>query len=341
MGAIDLEALLSPVSEEAPSGEDLEYDAAFLELERVAEGKPEQQMGDEVIPGEDPVWGEVQKQALELSTRTRDLRIAMHILRSTAHLEDLSGVRDALALVRGLVRDFWTSVHPQLDPDDENDPTMRVNILVGLCGNAVLSSLRGTPLLRSQLAGTFAYKDILVARGDVQVPDDSDPPSMGLITGAFSECDLDDLQATTEACSAARELAAGIEADLTDLVGASQSADLSALPSLLGEIHSFLAECLANRGVAVEGVEGAVEAAGGETGGAAISGEIQSREDVIRMLEKISRYYERAEPSSPVPILMERARRLVHANFMELIEDLAPEGLTQVQAIRGKRAEDE
>jgi type VI secretion system protein ImpA len=59
------------------------------------------------------------------------------------------------------------------------------------------------------------------------------------------------------------------------------------------------------------------------------------------MLEKISRYYERAEPSSPVPILMERARRLVHANFMELIEDLAPEGLTQVQAIRGKRDEEE
>ena len=341
MGAIDLEALLSPISEEAPSGEDLEYDAGFLELERVAEGKPEQQMGDEVIPGEDPAWGEVQKQAIELSARTRDLRVAMHILRSTAHLEDLNGVRDALALVRGLVREFWSSVHPQLDPEDDNDPTMRVNILVGLCGTAVLSALRETPLLRSQLAGTFAYKDILVARGELQAPEGSDPPSMGLITGAFSECDLDELQATTEACAAAREQAAEIEVDLTELVGASQSADLSALPSLLSEIHSFLAECLGNRGVAVDGVEGAVEEGGGETSGPGISGEIQSREDVIRMLEKISRYYERQEPASPVPILMERARRLVHANFMELIEDLAPDGLAQVQNISGKRVEEE
>jgi type VI secretion system protein ImpA len=339
MGAIDLEALLSPIDEEAPSGEDLEYDAAFLELERLAEGKPEQQMGDEVIPGEDPAWKDVQKQAIELLGRTRDLRVAMHVLRSTAHLEDMSGVRDALALVRGYVRDFWPTVHPQLDPEDDNDPTMRVNILVALCDLSVLSCIRQTPLLRSQLAGTFSFKDVLVARGELPAPEGSDPPSLSLITGAFSECDLEELEATTEACAAARDEAVGIENDLTDHVGSSDAADLSALASLLSEIHAFLAERLGDRGVAVAGVQASEAAAeGGSAGSAPITGEISSREDVVRMLEKISRYYESREPSSPVPILMERAKRLVHANFLELIEDIAPDGLTQVQTLRGRQA---
>lgn len=91
----------------------------------------------------------------------------------------------------------------------------------------------------------------------------------------------------------------------------------------------------------MEGVEGVEQAAGGAVAGSPISGDISSREDVVRMLEKISRYYESREPSSPVPILMERARRLVHANFMELIEDIAPDGLTQVQTLRGKREGEE
>ena len=56
MSSIDLEALLAPVSEESPSGADLEYDPTFGELERTALGKPEQVMGDDVIEAEDPDW---------------------------------------------------------------------------------------------------------------------------------------------------------------------------------------------------------------------------------------------------------------------------------------------
>jgi type VI secretion system protein ImpA len=69
-----------------------------------------------------------------------------------------------------------------------------------------------------------------------------------------------------------------------------------------------------------------------------IAGEVHSRDDVVKMLDKICTYYEQNEPSSPVPLLMQRARRLVTMNFMEIMKDLADKGLPQVEAVTGKEA---
>jgi type VI secretion system protein ImpA len=68
---------------------------------------------------------------------------------------------------------------------------------------------------------------------------------------------------------------------------------------------------------------------------AAISGEIGDRADVLRMLDKLITYYQRNEPSSPVPLLLERARRLVPKSFLEILEDLAPDGMAQLKVIKG------
>ncbi len=68
----------------------------------------------------------------------------------------------------------------------------------------------------------------------------------------------------------------------------------------------------------------------------AVPGEINSRDDAIRVLDKVCDYFLRHEPSSPVPLLLRRARRLVSKNFMEIMRDMAPEGLPQVEKIRGE-----
>jgi len=47
-------------------------------------------------------------------------------------------------------------------------------------------------------------------------------------------------------------------------------------------------------------------------------------------------YYERAEPSSPIPLLIRRSKRLVSASFMDIVRDIASDGLTQVENLRGK-----
>ncbi len=75
---------------------------------------------------------------------------------------------------------------------------------------------------------------------------------------------------------------------------------------------------------------------GGGGGGA-----INSPEDVTRMLDHIMDYYARCEPSSPLPILLERAKRLVNADFLTIIEDMAKEGLDEVRQIGGLKSDDD
>jgi type VI secretion system protein ImpA len=66
-----------------------------------------------------------------------------------------------------------------------------------------------------------------------------------------------------------------------------------------------------------------------------ISGEIRSTQDVLQALEKICHYYERNEPSSPIPLLLRRAQRLVSKNFMDIIRELVPEASSQIENISG------
>ena len=66
---------------------------------------------------------------------------------------------------------------------------------------------------------------------------------------------------------------------------------------------------------------------------------INNRTDVLDALEKICEYYAKSEPSSPVPILVERTKKLVTMDFMSIMKELSPEGVKQVELIAGVDAE--
>ena len=55
------------------------------------------------------------------------------------------------------------------------------------------------------------------------------------------------------------------------------------------------------------------------------------------MLDRITEYYNRNEPSSPVPLLVQRAKRLVSADFMAIIKDIASDGAKQADLLLGTR----
>ena len=107
MDSLDTQALLQAISSDHPCGEDLEYDPEFIELETIAKGKAEQQIGDSVIEAEDAYWQQVRKQSLELLSRTKDIRVLIYLIRSTLHTNDLTGFRDTLVLLEGLLKQYW------------------------------------------------------------------------------------------------------------------------------------------------------------------------------------------------------------------------------------------
>jgi len=72
------------------------------------------------------------------------------------------------------------------------------------------------------------------------------------------------------------------------------------------------------------------QAAGaGELGTASDRGAVQqyridSRSQAITLLEQVQRFFRHAAPSSPVPMLCERARALAERDFMSLLREVLP-----------------
>jgi type VI secretion system protein ImpA len=67
-------------------------------------------------------------------------------------------------------------------------------------------------------------------------------------------------------------------------------------------------------------------------------GTITSRQDVLRVLDAVMSYYRSSEPGSLVPILAERAKRLVSMSFLEALAEVAPEVVDPVKKAVGVRA---
>jgi len=338
LSVFDVDQLIAPVSDESPSGDNLEYEPEFGELERAAQGKAEQQMGDEVVEAEPADWRSVVKQAEELLGKSRDLRLVVFLARGGLNVHGPQGLADGVAIIRGLLESQWDTVHPQLDAEDNDDPTFRVNSVMQLSDtDGMLHDLLLMPIVSSKAVGQFGLRDIRVAAGELQPLDDSaQVPDPALINAAFMDCDLDELQANAAAVDAAIEDLGKCEAIFAEKIGAANSPDIDGLVKEAKEIKKAYAEALVSRGIGVEVPEGEAGAAGGAAP-ARISGEVNSREDVTLLIGKICTFYERNEPSSPIPILLQRVKRLVSMDYLEIMNELTPDAVKQAKSLAGMK----
>ena len=332
---IDPVKYTAPFAEGDPSGPNLEYDADFMALERAQQARPEQVIGDSVKPAQEPDWRDVLERAEALMGRTRDLRVAVALTHALLRTQGVEGFGTGLNVIKGLLEGQWESVHPHLDADDNNDPTLRVNSLLSLAASdGVLKTLREVPLVASKTLGRFSLRDIRIASGKQPAPAGlAEPPKQVQIDAAFRDADLAELQASAAQIALALENVGAVDKLLVDKVG-NQAPELKPLVLDLTEIKHVLAEQLSARGVGTVGADGA--AAGGDAakaGGA--RGEVDSREDVVRQLDRLCEYYRRHEPSSPVPMLLRRAKRLVSKDFMEIVRDLTPGGVAEAELLGG------
>jgi type VI secretion system protein ImpA len=335
---IDLESLLAQVSAENPVGENLEYDPAFLELERSSQPKPEQQMGGSIVPGEPPDHRAMFDHATKLFARTRDVRVATFLAQALIFGGGFAGLSEGLALVRGLLERYWASVHPVLDPDDNHDPTMRVTALAALAMPEMVTVLRNSALIEPRSFGAIGLRELAIANGELPQPAEGPKYEPAMVEAAFLEVELEALQALAKALESATEHISGIDAVFTANAG-SNGPDFAPLARVVHQAKVAVQPRLDARLAAIAAEEAAAQEAaeGGGPGPAKrLSGEIASREDVLRALEKICDYYSRHEPSSPLPLLLQRCKRLGPMSFKEIVSDLAPDALSKVELIAGK-----
>ncbi len=345
MAQYNLESLLAPIGDESPAGDDLEYDPEFLALERAAAPKAERAIGDNVKAAEEPDWDKVAELAQTVLGRSKDLRAAVHLTTAWTRTSGLPGWSAGLSLVRGLLEHFWDTVHPQLDAEDDNDPTMRVNSVVPLGDlQGALRYFRTTPFVQSPRLGRFDLRDLRIANGSLKVTatEGETQASMTEIEACCMDCAEDELVAVTAAVSQSLENAKAIDSIFNDRVGTA-GPDFKNLLSEIYELKKFLEPQLARRlpeESSGEDGEASEAGTGGAGSGRASNGAIAGPQDVMRRIDELCDYYTRNEPSSPVPLLLRRAQRLVGMDFMDLLRDLAPGGISELRVVSGTPGDD-
>lgn len=345
---MDVPLLLAAVSATSPCGEDLEYDADFLRLERDSRGQPERSMGDSILPAEPPEWRSIQQQSLDLLQRSKDLRITHFLLQSSLALEGIPGLAHSLTLISELLKQYWAELHPRLDAEDDNDPTVRINALAGLTSDITIRLLRESILARSRTFGAVSLRAAANASGLQSFPDENLGAEQ--LAGALLDSDPEQLEITRAALLEARSAAEAIEQQVSDQVGSAQGVDLGPLKQPLKMALQILGQFAPQSGdstlsdpvsddSAAPAEYASVPSAPRNTGTSTVSGEINNRDDVLRSLDRILAYYTRHEPSSPLPVLLNRAKNLVHADFAAIVRNLIPDGMSQFENLRGPDSE--
>ena len=256
---------------------------------------------------------------------------------------DHEGLAEALTLIDALLRDYWADLHPRLDADDDNDPTVRINALTGLTCDTNIRLLRESILTRSRTFGPVSLRAALNASGLLSFPDEQLGAQQ--LNAAFLDSDPEQLQATRDALSTARAACEAIEQQVSDQVGSAQGVDLSLLKQPLKQALQILSQFVPSSETDSREPEAVSDDNAPSVDFAAApvaprpTGDIASRDDVLRSLDKILAYYTRHEPSSPLPVLLNRAKNLVHADFAAIVRNLIPDGMSQFENLRGPESE--
>lgn len=334
---MNLDALLAPIGNDQPCGENLEYDADYMAMEQASAGKAEQQFGDTIIPAEPADWNKVEKLASGLLTRTKDLRVMLALTQAWTQLRGLNGYADGLQLIKQSLLLYWEPLWPVLTEDGDYDPFYRINALAALSDKSALTlALRQSPLLRNA-SDQLSLRD-----------------ACALLDGSKSECEefpggrarlMDELargeQPGIAAILSISERLQTIRETLSEHLGESGVPEME---QLLKMVNTVAQACeMTDLATLMPAAQEEAESAPAQQQPVKAlhtdwrSVQPESRADAQLMLEKVKQYFVQHEPSHPAPLMIDRVQRMIEMDFMSIIRDLAPDGVHQLENIFGRR----
>lgn len=326
--ALDVDALLQPVSETEPAGPDLSYDPDFRRISRELDDASAKDK-----PGDDPTVGPALQTAIDLLGRSRDLWVASHGACFALYAGDLDALNDLIRAMSGIAATFWETCHPALD--EGSDPAggrREAARQLAAIGRTVrhLERLSLPPL---KTKGRLSFKD-LAGGADEQATGTQMLDQMAeAIRRAVDETSLEDWQAFSAQLQTVLDNCAALVSVFAERVYSGQEPDLSPLTTAVKRIK-MLADAVITRKSPVPVEEAAAEGgAPGASGGPAFKGPITSRAHAIQQLEAVKAFFQQAEPSSPLPLLIDRVCRLANMGFMELMQNIAPNGFDEANRL--------
>ncbi|MFP2516977.1 type VI secretion system protein TssA [Buttiauxella agrestis] len=327
--------LLSPVPGEKPCGVSLEYDSAFILLISKLQPKMNAEYGHFIEAAESVNWVEVERDCLTLLQKSKDIRLIITLMRCRLRQKGLHALEEGLLALHTLLLRFPEDLYPQLIDEGEFDPLMRANAFAELeDSDGLMADLRNQNLP-------------VVAGRQVTVKEYEKAHALPREEGAISQDSLDALRSEWEARAdsviASLIQAATLLQQIEELLQTSLGSDAPEFPRL----HAILAlfgtcgiplaaesalvlpeqenesEAIRDLPVLPEEDSGEIPDESSVPVTVALAPfrkplEIEGRADALLRLKAIRLWFEQAEPSSPVPLLLTFAEKTTGMSFSSL-----------------------
>jgi type VI secretion system protein ImpA len=336
------ELLLQPITPEHPCGESLEDTellASFDTYRLFGQSRPldaPAEKNEKRVPkaAESPEWVEIRDKARNALAKSKDLRLLAHLGTAVLRTDGIAAYASTLHVAGHWLEQYWTEVYPRVD----EDAILRRNAL-NCFGDpmAVVDALRRLPLVRSRQHGTFSLRDLDIATRQL-VPAEGEPDvDQNQINSAFSSVPLAELAALQESVAGAVASLHKIDTTMRESAGSEATPTFELLAPQLAKMNQALRAQVAahpDRAADATSAEPAGDA-GSAAAGVVVAGPVKSRQDAIRALDAVSAFFRQTEPSSPIPLFLDRAKRLVSKDFLEVLADIAPDAVAQARAAGG------
>ena len=329
---LDFDRLLSPVSDESPSGESLQYSGLYDEIREARRADDQLEQGDWKRELKVADWDEAVALAQEaLLTKTKDLQIAAWLAEGLTMLHGFAGVRDGIRVMKVLHETFWDTCYPEID---EGDMEGRANVLA-FFDRQVALALRNAPLTRAP-GMNFSWLEWNESR-PFDLPETVTGPLDNDSVARLSELkrqatdenktsgeDFRKAKSTTpksyyedgsKALAAAWAEYQALDRVMDEKFGR-QTPGLGDLKKALEEVRRVVDGILKEKRalepdplVAGAGAEGEAGESGGGVvyRGAGATGPIHGRAEALARLGEVAEFFRQTEPHSPVSYLVQRA----------------------------------
>jgi type VI secretion system protein ImpA len=323
----NLARLIEPLSVERPCGENFEdtHTLAAFDAFRV--------FGHLLAYKDEPDWRKLLALALETLEKTKDFRVLAHLLAATLRTHTLQEALQLVPVMSAWLERYWNEVYPRLAAD----AVMSANALTAFADRvAVVDPLRRLPLVRHAQLGSFSVRDfesIAETRAAEGAPGSSLTKEQ--IQAMLGSADSQELASLNDLAAAAHKALRDTEQIMRERGGAGAVPVLDPLASVVGRIQQILGPYVKRTASSSRESED-VAKADTLTSATSRSRDQASRQEALDALDVAAEYFSAYEPTSPVSMLLRRARRIATMSFIQMLAEIAPEAVEHALRVTGR-----
>lgn len=314
----NLAFLLEPISTDSPSGEALRYSEIYDQI-REARREDDDNLPQGVWKTEikKADWDQVERLCQEtLKNRTKDLQIAAWLTEAYLHLEGIGGLVRGLELILGLTKNFWETIHPQIDTSGLELRLVPYEWMNTRLSEKCQYSLISMPADRASLPKRFVdFNEAQrlerlskkTASQESAQASESSPDSLNKISLSIKQTPTAFYEYMNENCTLSLNCIGELEIELRNHLK-EDCPTFYRLKEKIEVIQRFANQILKDRDKKKEKKKTSILGISFPLSSKKASeNTIESREQAYKMLEEVAVFLERIEPHSPTPYLIRRA----------------------------------